>query len=744
VATRPFQRGPARTLTLRKGNKNVQQSVHDIPAVADAVAGTTGVKDVYRLLTQRSESAEAARTAELFADLVIGCRQKLAPAADEDEGQLARSSLRDPASLSPDEACVVTGAVVKHVAPLALVDGCWLEPFLMAPLCHSEPGAALAREHRRYCRPQQPEAGRGHNVIRLLEQLVIPLGPPSSIEFHRRIAISAEAYELPSFLLSLAGSPVEHLTELVCAERIGRDGDFFRLPAWIEEAVRMMAAELNLPAAFLSDSRQSRRADGAEPQDLLRRFEELGLPASADQRRVDAEGLLTALRDRLRGLIVKKCSDLLDNPADGVAALMISKASSARYAHGKRRLSGRRLDELFEALPAEPTAVVDALAQSRWIHPGHPEKSRFLNELTDPAVGPMGKIFSREELALLRIWVRSLKPPTEGTAVALAGHRVTARREEAPLAPEQVGACLALADPASSELVPDARTVYYHLLSGRERSTAVREAKAFTLSWLSMAADKNRGKPAWTLGEQFDRDEFCDWFASSYLKMASASTTAAPDVGALYARNVLQGAPDNLVDGVWLQRITRDGLASEVQRLLYEIYWDEIGQGNTTRSHSNIYSRLLRSMELQLPCWWSREFAFSPLFVDEAFYVPAFRLAISEFPRTFLPEIVGVNLISEFHGLGSSALDKVDELRALGFDETYGRIHIADDNIELGHSAKARDAVLFLMDYADRLGATEMTWKRVLSGVTAMRTAYVTFDERLRAEEEESTLLEQT
>jgi len=701
---------------------NVQQS---------PVGAATGAKNVYRVLTRRTGSADAAQTAELFASLVQSCRAELGRAAGADRLQLERSSRRDPASLSPDEACVVTGAVVKHVAPLALADGCWLEPFLMAPLCHSEPGAALAGEHRRYCRPHQPDAGRGHNILRLLQQLTIPLGPPSSVEFHRRIGISAEAYELPSFLLALAQSPIEHLTELVCAERAGRDGEFFRLPAWIEEAVATTAAGLDLPAAFLAGSRRAQ--PGPEPQDLLSRFTQLGLPASAGQRQTDAEELLTALRDRLHGLIDQTCTSLIDDPAAGAAALVASKASSARHAHGARQLSGRRLDELFEALPTEPMAVLDALARSRWINPGHPEKSRFVNELTDPAVGPMGKIFSREELALIRIWIRSLKPASATTG-GPAGRRTSGGRRPGPLAPEPVGVCLTPGAAAAAEPVPNARAVYHRLLSGVQRTTALREASAFASFWLSVAPDMYQARSAWIPPEHFDRDEFCDWFALSYLNMASATTTKAADLETLHPQNVLQGAPDNLVDGAWLQRITRDGPGSEVHRLLYEIYWDEIGRGDTTKSHSNIYSDLLRSLGFQLPSCWSAEFAFSPLFVDEAFYVPAFRLAISEFPQTLLPEIVGVNLVSEFHGLGSNALDRVDELHSLGFDETFSRIHIADDNVELGHSAKARDAVLFLMDHADRLGAIELTWRRVLSGITAMRMAYAALGQRLRAD----------
>lgn len=43
----------------------------------------------------------------------------------------------------------------------------------------------------------------------------------------------------------------------------------------------------------------------------------------------------------------------------------------------------------------------------------------------------------------------------------------------------------------------------------------------------------------------------------------------------------------------------------------------------------------------------------------------------------------------------------------------------------MGHSAKSRDAVVFLMAQAARLGVADLVWERIRRGATAMRTAYV-------------------
>ncbi|MDT0442953.1 hypothetical protein [Streptomyces johnsoniae] len=127
----------------------------------------------------------------------------------------------------------------------------------------------------------------------------------------------------------------------------------------------------------------------------------------------------------------------------------------------------------------------------------------------------------------------------------------------------------------------------------------------------------------------------------------------------------------------------------------------------------------------RLPKFWTREFIEDVDFLDEGFFAPVFRLAIAEFPQSRFPEIVGVNMVCEFHGLGTAGISKANDLTDLGYDTSFTRLHIADDNVEMGHSAKARDAVVFLMAEAARLGVTDLVWERVRRGATAMRMAYV-------------------
>ncbi|WP_411144088.1 hypothetical protein [Streptomyces sp. x-80] len=89
------------------------------------------------------------------------------------------------------------------------------------------------------------------------------------------------------------------------------------------------------------------------------------------------------------------------------------------------------------------------------------------------------------------------------------------------------------------------------------------------------------------------------------------------------------------------------------------------------------------------------------------------------------PEIVGVNMRCEFHGPGTAGISKADGPTDLGYDTSSPRPHIADDDVETGHSATSRDAVVSLMAEAARLGVSGLVRERVRRGATAMRTAYV-------------------
>lgn len=91
-------------------------------------------------------------------------------------------------------------------------------------------------------------------------------------------------------------------------------------------------------------------------------------------------------------------------PRSSIVRLVSAKASAASVAHGKTKLDGQFLNDWFQSVDE----LVDALAESRWIAKGNPEKSLLLIGKCAFS-GPMYKVFSEEELEIIRQWILSLK-----------------------------------------------------------------------------------------------------------------------------------------------------------------------------------------------------------------------------------------------------------------------------------------------------------------------------------------------
>ena len=193
-----------------------------------------------------------------------------------------------------------------------------------------------------------------------------------------------------------------------------------------------------------------------------------------------------------------------------------------------------------------------------------------------------------------------------------------------------------------------------------------------------------------------------------------------------YRWGIEQFAPVLLVDGSWLQNSAKAGnVQHPVTRFLTRIYADEIGDGRSDWNHANVYRKLLESERIALPEFTSKAFSEHPGFIDTAFDLPVFFLAISQFSSTFEAEIIGLNLAIELSGLGSTYRRLVDELDYWDIDSTIVSLHLSIDNLATGHAALAHDAVTV---YLDRIynahGYAEMQrhWQRIWSGYLTLHT----------------------
>jgi photosystem II stability/assembly factor-like uncharacterized protein len=187
---------------------------------------------------------------------------------------------------------------------------------------------------------------------------------------------------------------------------------------------------------------------------------------------------------------------------------------------------------------------------------------------------------------------------------------------------------------------------------------------------------------------------------------------------------LIQLAPFNLMDGVWLQNIHQARPSDEVQSRLFSIWSDEVGNGESSENHSNVYRDLLQSQGIYLPEVTSRKFL-DVDFAPGVWRTPCFQMAIGMFPQEFFPELLGMTLFLEWEAT-PTLQPKVEMLRGRGMNPLFYSLHVAIDNISQGHGALAKEAVkLFLEEKKEEGGtlAVEAIWQRIWNGYVGWATA---------------------
>jgi len=187
---------------------------------------------------------------------------------------------------------------------------------------------------------------------------------------------------------------------------------------------------------------------------------------------------------------------------------------------------------------------------------------------------------------------------------------------------------------------------------------------------------------------------------------------------------LLGSAPFNQTDGAWLRQVANAGTMGEVTAMLFEVWSDEVGNGDPSLHHGNLFTSLLLSLGLYLPDVTSRAYA-DERRIEETNYVgPVFELAISQHSQEFLPEIIGMTLFLEWEVL--SLVPRAKRRDYFGIDSQFWRMHIGIDNATEGHGAKAKRAVGLYLDQVFRESGPEAQqehWKRIWRGFVAFAVA---------------------
>ncbi len=186
---------------------------------------------------------------------------------------------------------------------------------------------------------------------------------------------------------------------------------------------------------------------------------------------------------------------------------------------------------------------------------------------------------------------------------------------------------------------------------------------------------------------------------------------------------MVQFAPFNQLDGAWLRHITPDGPLATINELLFHIRMDELGDGDVSQNHANVYTDTLKSVNVYLPDLHTRAYADNPALLDSAYTTTVYLLLVSQFNDEFFPELLGMTLFLEW---GSVSLPRqVNQLTAYGITPQYYVLHVGIDNASEGHGAIAKKAVemyLELVRQSEGEEAMQAAWKRVWTGYVGFGT----------------------
>jgi hypothetical protein len=399
-----------------------------------------------------------------------------------------------------------------------------------------------------------------------------------------------------------------------------------------------------------------------------------------------------------------------------MAELIRQRAREGAVYHQKFQLAGQSLGAWLAQARTDPAPLLAELATSKLIRPGRSEASPLVQGLVGER-GPMFRIFSPEDLAIIRRWIDALPGAAEATPAI-----VVDTDDSLDALAEALRA-----DVPSTGSKPASVRVAYHQLMSRVDSPALRAwSLEYVRGWLARSRH-GMDRTSMPLPEHWDSAGLRPWLQAQHdrhgVEFEETADAELPSREAVID-DTLQTAPLTLIDGSWLHGFTDYQLASsEIGHSLFETYWDELGNGEPRLNHPLLYRKVLQEMGIDLPPTASPEFARYPGFRDASFDLPVYWLCIGRFPQTFLPEILGLNLAMELSGVGGTYRRAGLALRTYGFSTRFVDIHNTIDNVATGHSAWAADAIdthLASLSESPGQGQRAEVWERVRAGYRSL------------------------
>jgi hypothetical protein len=605
-------------------------------------------------------------------------------------------------------------------APLGLASGSWLQ-WLVSPGTADEPlYLRILALYASDVGAGHPGAGRGNAYLGLLRQLRASENAVPLARLAGDPRIDDTAFRLPALLLVMSRRPGDFCHELIgadlCLRAVG-------LPP------PLAMARPQLQADWAAIDYSGERDDGLVPLAQCRGIADALVrqgPESATRVHGGFAWTLAALRGHADALHDQLRASL--DPDYDMAELMRLRAREGSVYHHRVVLEDRPVAAWLKDCRDDPRSFLDVLARSRLVKPGHSGASTLVRTLVSEG-GPMFRVFSPDDLAIISRWIDALPagPGLRKPAEADGDPGTPAAGERTPSLQPLAGLLDLLETGAARGRGPRDLREAYTALMGRTGSPELRDwSLRYLRAWLARTRHRmdSRSVP---LPQVWTTEGLRPWLQTQHdrngVEFEESADTSLPSREAVID-DAVQTAPLTLIDGSWLQGFTDYELASsEIGHSLFATYWDELGNGEATLNHPLIYREVLKDMGVDLPPTASPEFASWPGFRDASFELPVYWLCIGRFPRTFLPELLGLNLAMELSGVGGTYRRASMALRKYGFSSRFVDIHNTIDNVATGHSAWAADAVDTLMSSLPDLpgpGSRSELWERVRVGYRSL------------------------
>lgn len=601
-------------------------------------------------------------------------------------------------------------------APIGLASGAWLQ-WLTTPGTADQPlFLKILSLYASDVGVGHPGAARGSAYLVLLRQLRASENAVPLARLATDPRIDDRAFYLSALLLLMSRRPGDFCQELIGADLCLRA---------VGMPPPLALARPNLQVDWMSIDYSSSRDGGPSPVDECYSIAESLVRVGAESaRRVHSgfvwtlsalRGQVDALHDQLRGLL---------DPWVDMAELMKLRAREGLVYHDRVRLEERTLQEWLEECRVDPRPFLHVLARSKLVRPGRSDASPLVRGLVSER-GPMFRIFSPGDLVVISRWIDALP---EGPSAAARPDPANIPSADQSASPPWLAALPVLIETGSAvKGNPRNLREAYQWLTARSGSRDLRDwCLRYVAGWLARTRHR-MGPRSVPLPARWRPEGLRPWLQAQHdrhaAEFAESADSASPSREAVID-DAVQTALLTLIDGSWLQGFTDYELAcSDIGHSLFSTYWDELGNGEAKLNHPRIYREVLEGMGVDIPPTASPDFVTWPGFRDASFELPVYWLCIGRFPRTFLPEVLGLNLAMELSGVGGTYRRASRALREHGFSTRFVDIHNTIDNVATGHSAWAADAIDTMMaslpDSTGPGGRSE-AWDRIRTGYRSL------------------------